>query len=778
MAEYACACLNVRIRPQPTDGTPPELEEPDYQPVYVGENGISVAHRQLTLRTRTRARPDSQTHEALHHRHTALTCLNCQTTVYRVFQSIPLDMIDGVGPVLPTEEWVEQEVLKSTSGWIELSKGVLSGDAVTKAAASSSYSPVFDILLPAPSVLPPVIPLYTPPPSPPPRPEQPVAVHSHLPQLPPLFPPIPFSPSHQVFRHLSFLATEQSQTIRHAAEEHIAKVTEAKVQEIKQEEGELRRQVQLLWTQFREAEIQIEQQAKAEQSNGRVSRDSSTGSNGKARSGSGTPVAIVDFIPVPSPRPRVAAHMSPRTPSALSTSLATTSFHHPKANAEEDRRTAVPPRPGISAATTAGASSPHEGSHETLREAFKRNMSEDIDIATSFKYVVDIEAEMARAAKTRGRQGRHSTSPTSPPATVVSAPAVASQPFDSGEGPSNLPSTPPRPRAQGDATGPETPSPRSKAKRKVTFDIQSNLPARAHDDVNKGTRSSRDQEAEIFDLEDDDGDAPRGDSKKLTLPLMESLHMPNRPQRQRSTSGPAGLPQSLSSLRPASLPAPSALRVSTSEAQLLSPKADSKTSPNGTQVLADEEVLSPRETELARLVAATTPSHRNAWKKDSKAWKLFTSRPSYKDSDAEDDRIDEENDASSDIVDLRANTDGATSDKAEWSQTMAASLPITIGPISQPRKNAGFAPTLADNQELDVPPVASSVALRKAAYADRDRERSMDPGALDFEAGEDDEDDDKDDETEVGSRGRRNALKILKARSELPAEGMWRSLAT
>jgi len=76
-------------------------------------------------------------------------------------------------------------------------------------------------------------------------------------------------------------------------------------------------------------------------------------------------------------------------------------------------------------------------------------------------------------------------------------------------------------------------------------------------------------------------------------------------------------------------------------------------------------------------------------------------------------------------------------------------------------------------------PALTSASYRKASYAARDRSRSLDPGALDFEAGGDDDSIDGDD-GDAGSlsRGRRRALKILQARSELPDEGMWRSLAT
>jgi hypothetical protein len=40
----------------------------------------------------------------------------------------------------------------------------------------------------------------------------------------------------------------------------------------------------------------------------------------------------------------------------------------------------------------------------------------------------------------------------------------------------------------------------------------------------------------------------------------------------------------------------------------------------------DPEPLDPREAEILKLVAADTPSHRGAWKKDSKAWQLFVRR--------------------------------------------------------------------------------------------------------------------------------------------------------
>jgi hypothetical protein len=83
----------------------------------------------------------------------------------------------------------------------------------------------------------------------------------------------------------------------------------------------------------------------------------------------------------------------------------------------------------------------------------------------------------------------------------------------------------------------------------------------------------------------------------------------------------------------------------------------------------------------------------------------------------------------------------------------------------------------------------SAAAMRRASYAERDRQRAMDPGALDFATEEDEEEGESsedevdasagpgDVEAEMGTRSRRRALRILQKRSEIPEEGMWRSLA-
>jgi len=114
-------------------------------------------------------------------------------------------------------------------------------------------------------------------------------------------------------------------------------------------------------------------------------------------------------------------------------------------------------------------------------------------------------------------------------------------------------------------------------------------------------------------------------------------------------------------------------------------------------------------------------------------------------------------------------------DVAPFNSGVSASLPISTGLSPRNHNEDALIDERHDKPEIFL----TSASYRKASYAARDRSRSLDPGALDFESGGDDEAIDADD-GDAGSlsRGRRRALKILQARSELPDEGMWRSLAS
>lgn len=341
----------------------------------------------------------------------------------------------------------------------------------------------------------------------------------------------------------------------------------------------------------------------------------------------------------------------------------------------------------------------------------------------------------------------------------------------------------------------------------------------------------------IFDIEDEGSE--RSLSSGPTLPLVEapSHSRPTKPRKARTQQ--PGMPNSFAALRPTSLPAPSHIRPprgqhgvdSSSQAMILSlprPTApiarkddrDAGEEPEA-QVVHVEEPIDPQDAEILKLVAANTPSHRGAWKLDGEAWKTFVRRRDAKARQgngdiAEDgetnflglgptesvigsrirDQIDEDEDG--EILGFLDSMVGELICKrsvldVSYVGDVAASLPISINTLHPPPKVlslASYQPASDIGQRLgtSAPAAAfkaSSSARRKAAYAERDRTRSMDPGALDFATEEESEDEgfaneevSNQDVVDAGERGRKRALKILQARSELPEAGMWRSLAT
>ncbi|KAA1466459.1 hypothetical protein DENSPDRAFT_925878 [Dentipellis sp. KUC8613] len=790
MAEYACKCLNIRIRAQPTGDSPPVVQGGEFIPVHVGDQGISAVHPELTLRSRTRAKSSADSN--MLRRHVYLTCLNCSSLVYRIEHIEPPNMEGGEGPVLPTDEWAEHEVLRTSSGWIELSKGCLDQESIAKAAASKSYSPLFRVILPSPTTTE-MIPSNTPSTSPPEPAKPSESIHTCLPPLPPLFPPPPFTPSHPTFSHLSSLATDQSQKIRQAAEEYLAEITRAKVAEIERQEDDLRRQVQILWGHFRESLAPFEQEKKELHSV--HAHSTSEWSQTGAPAGHGTPVSVHDFVPVASPsRLRSASPPIPRVHSALSASLVTTSMHPPRAAQQSETRSEISSHPSETLAEGPEFIDPAT----SLREAYRRDVDEEKDIATSLRYVFNMEEA---AAVARGRQGRRNSASESrsPERAVKPTPGefakspTRMEPIAEASGSGTVMTTSPKAEEQVH----EAPSAgKSKGKRKVTFDIKPDVAPNA-----EGASAAQHNGVEeaIFDLDQETGDRPGNEdvnAAKLSLPLLEPPHMPPRPvhAHRRSTSG-SSLPPYLSSLRPASLPAPSSMRAvlpAPPQAPAPAPPVNGDGAPATESKKPDEEPLSPREAELLRLVAADMPSHRNGWRRDSKAWQTFVTRQGGKSKYPAALSFDEEDEEDENGVLGNGEDKSGVSSLSSRNGTdfgvLAASLPITIHPQAVRRHSASvlsYQPktSLTDHYGSLVPPLPladgtryhTSAAIRKATYAERDRGRSLDPGALDFAT---DDDDEKSDTEQGPGRGRNHALKILQARSELPPEGMWRSLAT
>lgn len=142
----------------------------------------------------------------------------------------------------------------------------------------------------------------------------------------------------------------------------------------------------------------------------------------------------------------------------------------------------------------------------------------------------------------------------------------------------------------------------------------------------------------IFDLEDDASDRASLDTGSSPLyQLQEHVQAPERPARKRTNQ--SSLSQSFSNLRPTSLPVPSNMRTPVPQAeidsipQLLRPAPGASSLHNrptrrrSMEHLTDkEDEYDDREAAIRQLVAADIPSHRGAWKKNSKAWKTFSRR--------------------------------------------------------------------------------------------------------------------------------------------------------
>ncbi|PSR75043.1 hypothetical protein PHLCEN_2v9373 [Hermanssonia centrifuga] len=828
----ACKCLNVRIHQLPPPSPPTEqTSDRTFLLIYVGDEGIEVVHTQLTLRSKGPRSEHKQGESIQPFRYVSLTCLICQTLVYRVAQINTPDVEGGEGPVIPSDEWAESDVLKSASGWIELSKDLLDEQAIQVAQASPLHSNTFRVVLPAtrPSGTSnvPELASLTPPATPPPS----DTTHTILPALPALFPPPPFTSGHPVFSHLSSIASAESEKLRTSAEEYLKKVVAEKVAELDTAEAKLKKDVEDLWMNFRGIIDIISGKGASEQKQPATrKRSSSKSGTGHVLNGMAASVRVNDFVPVQGPRQRISSPpFANPVVSALSASLATSSFHHAMARLEEQGSSSRSPVHSTGTSSPTRAISPSTASSRTLgmpingeaeiREAYRRNMNESLDIATSFKYMVDIGAHMAAAhTEPRAEIPEQVESPEPPSPSTSALPRGRSpragksafkKPKTDGESVSSKGKGSPAQTGRERSLPKDGPTP--KGKRKVTFDVQPDVAIITNEAPVEDTPRPLGSEEAVFDMDNE----LIGDSTEAAVPVSspqptataEPVYTGRRLSRVRPTSM-SGLPSSFSTLRPASLPLPSALRARMSSetvddrsrahnirGSVLSTIEEGDSKRRGMDEVLNfeqEQVTDPREAEILKLVAASTPSHRSAWKKNSAAWQTFVNR--QKALDNQRNSIPEEDESSnaegSAYYDESEDDSGLEDEnKDQWSNndTIARSLPIPIGPLGANGKTFGlpsFQPktSLSDRPGILVPPLdkVSAAAMRRASYAERDRHRSVDPGALDFTAEDDDdadEDEDMEMDQEVGSKSRQRALKILQKRSEIPPDNMWRSLA-
>ncbi|KAI5833802.1 hypothetical protein K523DRAFT_295234 [Schizophyllum commune Tattone D] len=795
---FSCRCLNVRVREAPTESTyksfVKEGADADFAPLYVGGEGIEAKHPQLTLRDRSRSTqlPDSPNAA----RYTSLTCLLCQTLVYRVQEIVSPENEVKEGPVLPSDNWVEVEVLRSADGWIEIHKSLPTQEGVALLEKSPRYSPIYSVVLPAvqsPSNTP------TPDADANARQPSPLPQRQYLADLPPLFPPPPFTPKHPVFQHLSSLATSKSEGIRKEAEEFISNVVQTKVKEIQKVEDGLKKETEDVWKAFLGAIASVKARKQERLTSPRSSISYPAGTF--PSNGIGTPGSVIrDFVPSKVTAPRRSSSAAPRT-SILSASLATSSFHHPKANDDSP----PPKSPGSSASadetnssiTVTSSTFPvrhttDAGEGSVLQFRHWANEHEEKNVATSYWYAKNEEEERRRVEEMmeKRRQKQEAEKPLQVDKPLQVETAAPLTPQANGKG---------KEQAQASsqaASQPKSPtSPNGKGKRKVTFNVDP-AAANKHDKSEKSSPIKDDDDDMVFDLEEENGERQ---SKAPTLPLVEPAVVSSRPPRPaglpaRNREPSGGLPSSFAGLRPSSLPAPSAMRSIAGSAPGGGPSAPLRPHPeqpsqpqpdpaavplpptpavNGKSLSSAEssdasDVDDFRVREIQRLVAAGTPSHRHAWKRDSDAWKRFLSR--HDDDDA--------------LDDIAEGDDGETEDIHLQHQHFIGSLPIAIRPPRRRTSETVITKTsLAEKPGVLVPPLPrrreSSTARRKQMYEERDRERGLDPGALDF-TGDEGSDEESDGDTVNGtalSRGKQRALRILESAAKVPEEGMWRSLA-
>lgn len=273
--------------------------------------------------------------------------------------------------------------------------------------------------------------------------------HQYFTHIPTLFPPPPYVPTHPTFRHLAQVAETESAKLRAEAEAQFATLLQEKTAQLIQQEAALRGQTETLWKTY-------EERIKAIASSTVNHRDNLGEPTVTSESTSQAPQRVREFAPTKSAqRSEVVPKMS-----SLSASLATSSFHHPKAMVTSSA-TAVDSAPTPNAAVT--STSPRTASSATLPAnvrsgfgdnvgQFHRRLDDDTNTSASFWLLSELDNEMKKRDESRAAQLKATQDPQQ----------------QSGK-PADKP-RPPQPET--DRKEKEVPSPNGKGKRKVTFNVE------------------------------------------------------------------------------------------------------------------------------------------------------------------------------------------------------------------------------------------------------------------------------------------------------------------
>ena len=263
-------------------------------------------------------------------------------------------------------------------------------------------------------------------------------------------------------------------------------MTQEKLAEIRAHETRLRQQTESVWSRFRQGLERFGGDKRDHQSHGRKEGGKW---NGQGNSPSpGVFITINDFVPTPAVHQRSTGGDSTPKASALSTSLATSGFHHPRERGTRDLSSSPQPptisdpsetipSPATSSSTTVTNYIKLDGANDIL-EPFKRDMSDSKDLATSL-LVLNLEAEMER----RRRVNRPETIPESsaqgaqqPDTTVTEVTQSNRDTTNVINGVDRSLTQSPQPNPDQPASESELTSPKAKkGKRKVTFDVEADV---------------------------------------------------------------------------------------------------------------------------------------------------------------------------------------------------------------------------------------------------------------------------------------------------------------
>lgn len=283
--------------------------------------------------------------------------------------------------------------------------------------------------------------------------------------------------------HLASIANEESQNLRGAAEQRIADFVKAETAAIEAREQSLRHQVEVFWTTYKDHLNALQGEPSKQTLTVTRSHVSHSGfCPGGLGAISNSSVSIRNFDPVLISPPLSPPSSGPRT-SALSASLATSTFHHLNTNANE-AHTHLSGYSGSATPSTTYSKSPTlipdavpVANNNVLQ--YKRNVNDDINTQASYRYFVNLEEDMARYKRSQeaALKGQHETE----------AGKQAQQQTPTQEGFSGVntngnlkPKTvvhttkPQTTTEDGSAKHEEIVSPREreKGKRKVTFDVE------------------------------------------------------------------------------------------------------------------------------------------------------------------------------------------------------------------------------------------------------------------------------------------------------------------